>query len=587
MKKNPIQTRSLLFRLLAVAIPLTVVPVLLVSFLFYRRYTYDFQNQNKQNVLQTADQIAYNLESYLDELCRLAESPYYNETVMRALETTSENDLEQLEKRRLLESFLNEMMIIPRKDIIGVYILSDEIYYGGRRAVSVSYDPDPTSYDWYRQAQQSNKTVFIPTHLEVLTSDPRYRVFSVAKRINRMSNPDICTGIIKVDANFSGIEQILSSLCFGEDGGILVLDQTGAVIYESRPYSDPQAILATRTDGQRYSFAEVENVDCLLTFTPVEQADWTIVTLHSVNEMNVRAVETRNFTNGVAVLCMLIAIGVIWFVLRNFLRPLYRIVDSMKNIQRGETVCFPEERRDEIGELGRAFNQMTKQIDEMLLEVAEAKQLQNEAQMNVLYHQIQPHFLFNTLNMISLYIRCGKQEQAVDAVDDLSDLLRGMLRMDEVIELRDEIRLLETYLSLQKKRYTDRLWYEIELPPELAAYRLPAFLLQPIVENAVVHGCENNGNPTHIHICVNASGQEMHITVTDDAQGIPEEKLRNIQERLRSAPGEKSGGGIGLYNVDRRIRIHFGSMYGLSIESRDAEGTRVTLCLPLQNPKEP
>ena len=154
------------------------------------------------------------------------------------------------------------------------------------------------------------------THLDVY----KRQVFSVAKRINRMSNPDICTGIIKVDANFSGIEQILSSLCFGEDGGILVLDQTGAVIYESRPYSDPQAILATRTDGQRYSFAEVENVDCLLTFTPVEQADWTIVTLHSVNEMNVRAVETRNFTNGVAVLCMLIAIGAIWFVLRNFLR---------------------------------------------------------------------------------------------------------------------------------------------------------------------------------------------------------------------------------------------------------------------------
>ena len=176
------------------------------------------------------------------------------------------------------------------------------------------------------------------------------------------------------------------------------------------------------------------------------------------------------------------------------------IISLMKDVRQGNLqVSFPETRDDEIGELGSTFNQMLGKINRMVKEVYEARLLQNEAQMNAFYSQIRPHFLFNTLNMISMMIQTSKYDMAVANIDRLSDLLRQMAHLNQEITLKQELSLLEDYLSIQSNRYRNRLYYTIDVDPSLHAYRIPALIFQPIVENTILHGCERKGRHPYPH----------------------------------------------------------------------------------------
>lgn len=574
-------------KLITITILLILGPVILVSMLFYTRYTRDLQRQSEDSAVQMATQISYNLETYIEELYRVAEMPYYSDSVMNALAKPPKTDLEKLEKRRVIETYLDEIMITPRKDIISVYIIADEIYHGGKFSVPISYEPDPTSYGWYIQAIDSNKPVFLPAHNEVLTTQPRFEVFGVAMRINKISNPSVSLGVIKVDANYAGIKNVLDHADFGSEGGLFILDNNQTVVYQSRTDMD---VLFLYTQKQEDSTVSKQRIDLngqtyLLTYTSIVPAEWTIITVHSVREMQQNAIATRNFTYLVAAGSTLAALLLLLLIMRQFLRPLNEVVSLMKRVRGGDLKAhFPETHHDEIEELGSAFNAMLDRVNVMLKEVDEARQLQNEVQLNALYSQIHPHFLFNTLNMISLLIRCGRADEAVESVNDLSDLLRAMVNIDTDIELTEEAALLQNYLAIQARRYEGRLLYRIDIPERFAHYRLPALILQPIVENAVVHGCENNKGVTSITVQVKENAPDLIIMVEDNAGGIPNDQLLRLQDRLKSGMAKDGEQGIGLYNADKRIKLRFGKQYGLTITSREGNGTSVSIMIPVQTP---
>lgn len=577
------------FKLLSITILLILCSVLLVSILSYSQYTKDLEAQTARATRQTAEQAAYNLGTYLDELFRLANAPYYNEDLMRVLsEASPDSELGKLEKRREIEEYLNGMMITPRKDIISAYIISDEIYHGGRYYVSTDDQTPPSSYGWYRQAVESDKPVFVPAHTEQLILSPRFRVFSVAKRINKLTNAAEYVGVIKVDANYSGIEAILRRVSMGADGGVFIIDRSGTAVYASRTDADPVLLFQTLQSGAvAEQTAVINGKPYLLTATPVPPADWTILTMNSLEELNAGAQQVRNFTFLMAFICSLFAIIILYIFTSEFLRPLTSIIQLMKEVRKGNlTVTFPERREDEIGELGSTFNSMIQRINGMVREVYEAKLLQNEAQINAFYSQIRPHFLFNTLNMISLMIRCGKSEDAAENLEQLSDLLRAMVHLDKEITLGEEISLLRAYLHIQSSRYQSRLSYTIDISKEWYDYRIPALLFQPVVENAVIHGCEQKMGETHISIQAGLCGQGLLFTVSDNAEGMDAETLERVRAKLSSEnpvlteKEASSRSGVGLVNVNRRIKIKFGEEYGLTVDSKPGEGTLIRLLLP-------
>lgn len=599
---------SIRFKLLTITTLLILCSVSLVSLLSYFQYTRDFEKQSAKRIQQTLEQVSFNMDTYIDDLFRLSVSPYYNSRVMEALEDDSSgSEMEQLEKSRLVEDFLDEMMIIPRKDIIRVMIFTNNIYSGSRLRTNIDTNINFRGFSWYKDALKTPDPIFVPVHLEEIVKNPKYTVFSVVSQIRSTHNPDKVLGVMKVDANYSGIQTICSRVNLGTGGRLYIIDGNKNVIYpENAPLSsldaDSRQLLAQIGGDSNGSFkVKLGKTAYLVNTTRIARSNWTIAAVNSVDELNKDAVRTRNIAFFLAVILSLSATLVFIFFSSGFLKPLLAIVKLMKKVQKGDlSVKYHQESYDEIGYLGSSFNAMVSKINEMFEEntllvkqVYEAKLLQKEAQFNALYSQIKPHFIYNALNMISLSMQCGKYEKAVENINRLSSLLRGMANVDKEITLETEIGLLDSYLGIQSSRYEGRLEYSIDIDPGLYSYSIPALLFQPVIENSVIHGCESKKGKTVIKIFNTYENDNLIFHIQDNGNGIPQDRLLKLQEKINSlddktesvdSKGKRSG--IGLVNVNKRIKIKFGDEYGIFITSQAGSGTLVRIVLPYKAKKE-
>jgi two-component system sensor histidine kinase YesM len=281
-----------------------------------------------------------------------------------------------------------------------------------------------------------------------------------------------------------------------------------------------------------------------------------------------------------------------------FFKPFYSIIKLMKTVEAGDSaVRYHGTQADEIGYLGAAMNTMLDHMDSMFKENAEldkhiyqSRIFQRETQIQLLYSQIRPHLIYNTLNVISIMTQQNQTELAVDTINKLSLLLHGIAYINKEITINTELRLVESYLALYQLRYGDRLSYAIEVEKALQDYILPALVLQPIVENAVIHNDKSSSAYTYIRIYSEIQRDVFSICVADNGDGIPEDTLEVLNQKLKqkhlenySSVQDLSGiSGIGLINVNTRIRMRFGGEYGLKIDSHTGKGTVVRMILPQQ-----
>ncbi len=592
---------SIKTRLLAVCLLVLFLTVTVLSGALFTLYNQSYERQTYQNKQQTIEQLALNIEGYFDDLNRLILTTISNTYLMEQLTAPApETELEKLEKRRVVEAFLDDIMITPRKDILNVFILADDIYHGGRYPSSVDAEADYKSLPWYKEALRTGRRVFVPAHLEELLTDPKYTVFSFARAFQ---NPNSLkdAGVIKVDANTSGIQSICEEVDTGETGGLIVRDESGAVLLNTFPPDvNLEAFLQVDPQTEEYLLTVAEE-EYIFNTTTIENFHWTVLSFHSTEEFNSLQDQQLLLTVAIAAGCGFLTLLVLLLFTSSFLRPLLGIVDLMKKAEGGDmTVQYTEARRDEIGYLGRSFNDMLERITEanrlntqLITEVYEARALQNKARLHALQAQIKPHFMCNTLNMISMMIQSGQQEEAVKNIHLLSTMMRGLTKFDTLIPLRQELVLLRAYLDLQLGRYADRLVYHETVSTAYYDYLFPALLLQPIVENSIVHGCENNPGVSTLLITSKAS-DALYLIVSDDAGGMGEEELAALRQKLREAGENRTGNpeaysadhGLGLVNIHQRIRIYYGESYGLTVDSRPGEGTSVTLRLPLDGPRQ-
>lgn len=313
--------------------------------------------------------------------------------------------------------------------------------------------------------------------------------------------------------------------------------------------------------------------------------------MNSQSEITKDAKTTLMFNLCLAIALAVLGVAVSAFYVRKLLRPLYQTVELMEQVQSGDLdVRAPDEGSDEIAYLNAEFNRMLARIQAMILQegqlnkqIYEAKYLQKQAQFDALHHQIQPHFLFNTLNTISLLVKCGQNREAVSSIDQLAVLLRGVVNANREISLASELKITESYLHLQKLRH-DHLSYDIQTHNIDLSYQLPALTVQPLVENALVHGCEDKAGEIMIRIALSAGDGQLTIQVHDNGVGMDRETLCALQEQLARCDNEAvegtETGGIGLVNIHRRVHLIFGDAWGIQIDSAPGEGTTATLALP-------
>lgn len=578
-------------KLLAAVSALIFSSAILVISLGHLRFVFGYSRQAAEDMQQLVEQVALNIDNYLDELARLCLSPYYSDSVMDWLDTAPATGQEQLDKRRNIEGYLRQVMTTPRKDILRVYILADAVYScarTGHSGLSGAYNQEP----WYLEALSSDGYVYLPADTE-RPGSPSYMVFSVAKRLRSLRDSDNTVGVIRVDANYSGIKAVCDRVAVNPDGALFILDAAGTPIYENSRL--PEGLSAARLQGAApqsgYSIQTLDRTAYILNTQPVSTTGWRVIAVNSRSEITKDAKTTLLFNLCLAIVLAVLGVAVSAFYVRKLLRPLYQTVGLMEQVQSGDLdVRAPDGGGDEIAYLNAEFNRMLARIQAMILQegqlnkqIYEAKYLQKQAQFDALHHQIQPHFLFNTLNTISLLVKCGQNQEAVSSIDQLAVLLRGGVNANREIDLASELKITESYLHLQKLRH-DHLSYDIQTHGIDLGYKLPALTIQPLVENALVHGCEDKAGEIAIQIGLWAEDGRLTIQIRDNGVGMDRETLAALREQLaqcESGAGRGAdAGGIGLVNIQRRIHLIFGGTWGVRIDSTPGEGTTAILTLP-------
>ena len=281
------------------------------------------------------------------------------------------------------------------------------------------------------------------------------------------------------------------------------------------------------------------------------------------------------------VILILLAAVATYRIASRILRPVRELYNATEKVASGDfSVRASTDSGDEIAVLAKGFNDMAGNMQALINKIKEDQQKMRQTDLQLLQAQINPHFLYNTLDTIIWLIEGNKMDEAVDMVVTLSDFFRMALsKGKELITLGEERQHICSYLEIQEVRYHDILEYDIQIDPSLNNYQILKLTLQPLVENALYHGLKYKRAKGYIHINARKDGDVLRLGVQDNGAGMDEEELRQLQKEIER-PCQETEKGFGLANVNERIRMYFGMEYGMKIKSQKDKGTFVEITIP-------
>ena len=255
----------------------------------------------------------------------------------------------------------------------------------------------------------------------------------------------------------------------------------------------------------------------------------------------------------------------------------------MEEVENGDfSVRYTYHSSDEFGRLGKNFNQMLERIQKLISQIYEEQKKLKNSELKALQAQIQPHFLYNSLDSVMWLLRMDKNRDAEKMLNELSTLFKiSLSKGNEIITIEEELRHISSYLFITNMIYSKKFEYAIECDPVLYSYRTLKLLLQPLAENAIAHAIPMPGQKVFIQVRIYEDEDSLVLSVQDISRGIDQETLEKLQQQLGTAahPDHRDSG-YGLYNVNERIHILFGSSYGLTVTSEPDFGTEVTVKIP-------
>lgn len=523
-------------------------------------------------------QVNSDIDSYISYMENISELVSRSADIRYFLQSGEEGNLDTPEYQRILTQF--ETVVETREDLSNIGVIALD----GRSIINVGWDSlnpyvELEKVDWYRGAAEGKK-VLTNSHVQYVIRDNYKWVVTLSRPI--LGRDGRTEGVFFIDLNY----KILSGLCeknnLGANSYVFILDEAGNVIYHPKQQLLFRGLTTELTKEvlackDTYFLSGKGKTGKLYTISRSEETGWSVVGVVALPELMQKRDLTEKLYMTMTLFLLLLGVLMAVLVAGAITRPLRVLQDSMKEVEKGnfEKASIEEYPDNELGHLSRSFNTMTARIRQLMEQNAYEQEQKRKSDMKALRSQINPHFLYNTLDSIIWMAEGGKNKEVVIMTSSLARLLRQSIsNEDEMIPLFKELEYAKSYLIIQKMRYKDKLEFSVESDPGLKQERVLNLLLQPMVENAIYHGIKTKEGKGFIRISAQKDGGDIVFTVEDNGVGMDQETLAHIFHKSKEKEKEKSNG-IGVYNVHMRIRLYYGEGYGLTFESSPGEGTRV------------
>lgn len=377
-----------------------------------------------------------------------------------------------------------------------------------------------------------------------------------------------------------GINDLLRGTGDKLKGHIVVMSLEGQVLFDSasRYYGKPFPYMDKISEP---SGREMLEHDSYYTIAPHYNYGFIVAGITPVKELAEVYQGVKRMIIAISAVCILIVVLIPSIVVMNFAKRTYQIIRFMRKAENGDLKArLPEDKEDELGQISRSFNRMMEELSRHIEQVYKAEIKQKHTELTALQARVQPHFLYNTLEVIRMRAVASGVSDVGEMIYSLAMLFKSFVRPEHHTPLQDELENCRLYLELFRIRYKDLFTYSIDYEPSLEQATVVRMLLQPVIENYIVHGLRMNEKDNAIAIRAFRRGDDIVIEVSDNGKGIPPEKMTEIADRLKLR--EENGHSFGLRSVHERLELLFGAPYGLTLEARQGGGTIVTLMFPMR-----
>jgi two-component system sensor histidine kinase YesM len=584
--KNKLSTRLIVFYCM-----LTVIPISLLGAVSYMQYTRSIVEQIGEYMPRFLSLANDNIAFHMQEFSELPSLLFNSDRVLSILRHDAYQSRSTLNQEQfVVNSYLARTYLDSGSpDIIGVFLFSKNRLFYSSRLDFTGLDDSNALLPYGQDLELGGEAkILLPDEFPLaFVNSPPYLL--IMKQIQDVDNrKSLGTMLIAVQLTF--IDNILRHFDHNDQADLWLMDGAGKIIY----HTDEQYIGTVDTELARYplrngSFRRGGGKDeWIISLSTSGVTDWILA--HSI-PLKILTEKTDRARNVIILLffCIVLITSLlaVSYAIK-FTRPITKLSRLMRQVEAGRFYVNLEiESRDEVGILARSFNSMMKTIRELIQKNFEIKLRQKEAELYALQSQINPHFMYNTLETINMAVEDGKSRTVVEMVTLLGRMLRFSLsNRSRCVRIRDEVQHMRDFLMIQKIRFSNRLMFDITLKGDIESCYTPKFILQPIVENAVKYGL-NTRKILHIHVSIGKelgarSGKEdIVFRIRDDGPGIPEEKLEQLEQSLRSDVPVARDSEFGLSNVNARIMLMLGPEYGLELHSVYGQGTEVVIRIPM------
>lgn len=560
-----------------------LVLLTVIIFMFFSiRFTKSSLKENSvENSGHLIEQVNLNIENYIDYMETISQFILKNQNMKDYL--FEDYDLEVT--ARMMEEFQTILQV--RKDIYNITVLGNNgRYYINRGYNQLNPNAKLEEKEWFQNAKRAGKEIVISSsHVQNLVLGDYKWVVTLTRGIQNPATKRV-EGLLIIDLNYDIIKDLCESVSLGKKGYVYIVDQNGEIVYHPQQQlilsGVKQELLHEMLDGKPGTTFTDENGQQKI-YTPLhsKKTGWTIVGVVYTSELVKNEQTVKLMYTGIALALIIMASMIAFFMSNNITKPIKQLQLAMKNIQTGnfQPVQIELDGENEIASLNQSFNRMTEHIDELIRKNRREQEEKQKSEMKALQSQINPHFLYNTLDSIIWMIETEDAEDAIEMTSLLAKFFRQSIGNSEIyVTIGQELEYTRNYLLIQQMRYRDKVSFDIQVNQDILDCYIVKLVLQPLVENALYHGLKYKVGQGSIKIIGYRLDGNLVIKVTDDGVGMDQDTLKNLfRPKKRS---DHCRGGVGMSNVQERLQLYYGAEYGIQIDSETNVGTTVTITIP-------
>lgn len=558
-----------------------LVAMLLSGIALYVQMSRQFTEVIQEESQAVLGQVNRSVDSYLRTIMKLSDSLYYGVIKNADLSTEEVNSQITLLYDNNKDSIANIALLSKEGELLEAV-----------PAARLKTDLDVTKEEWFGNTlERTDNLHFTTPHMQYIfdNNENQYRwVITLTRAVEITHGKSTDQGILLIDIRYSSLQQILGNIALGNQGYLYMINSSGDLIYhpkmqliETGQMSENIVAATGYRDGSYREEYNGEMRDVSVKF--VGYTGWKLLSVTPEKGLSLSNLKMRLFVVFVVASFLLALVLINAFISSRITNPIQELEKSVNAIEEGEldTEVYTGGSY-EIRHLGRSIGEMAKRIKTLMQDIVAEHESKRKSEFDTLQSQINPHFLYNTLDIIVWMIENEQKQEAVKVVTALARFFRiSLSKGKNIIPVSDELEHVRNYLMIQQMRFKNKFTYVIEAEEDVMGLSCLKLLLQPLVENAIYHGMEFMDGDGEIHVRVYREEDDLWFWISDNGLGMTGEQVEGL---LSEKPhvSSRRGSGIGVKNVNERIKLYFGEAYGLAIESEPDEGTVIRIHLPAE-----